>query len=73
MEDTHKPPVAFVELTEEVLKSSLWWCGCRRAGGLTKSDITQSQIQGFVLPHHKIYPIYELLGHMKGPVLLPQI
>jgi hypothetical protein len=35
-------------------------------------SITHAQIHGFGLAHPKIYIICELLGHMKGPVLLIQ-
>jgi hypothetical protein len=41
-----------------VMESSPWWCGYRRA-----------QIQDFELAHPKIYTTYELLEHLKGPVL----
>jgi hypothetical protein len=36
---------------------------------MTNSATTQAQIQGFELAHHNIY---ELLEHMKKPVLLIQ-
>ena len=42
---------------------------CRRADGLTNSTTTQTQIQHFELFHPNIYSIYELLEHVKGPVL----
>lgn len=29
----------------------------------------QAQIHGFELDHPNVYPIYDLLEHMKGPVL----
>ena len=63
------PAAALGELARAVLESSPWWCGCRRAGRLTNSATTQAQIQGFELAHPNIYPIYELLECMKGPVL----
>lgn len=37
-----------------------------RAGGLTRSDTSQAQIQGFELAHSNIYPISELLECTKG-------
>ena len=49
-------------LTSVVLESLPWWCGCGRAGGLTNS----ATIQGFELAHPNIYPMYELLEHVKG-------
>jgi hypothetical protein len=45
---------------------------CRRADGLTNSTTTQTQIQHFELFHPNIYSIYELLEHVKGPVLQTQ-
>ena len=33
---------------------------------MTSSATTQAQIQGFELAHPNIYPICELLEHMKG-------
>ena len=44
-----------------------------KAGRLTNSDTTQAQIQGFELTHSNIYPIYEQLEHVKGPVLQQDI
>ena len=52
-----------------VLESWPWWCGCRRAHELTNSAATQAQTQGFELVHPNIYPIHELLEHLKGLVL----
>jgi hypothetical protein len=46
-----------------------WWHGHRRAGWLTNSAATKAQIQGFKLSHPNIYPIDELLDHVKGSVL----
>ena len=43
------------------------WVG--RAVGLSSSALSQAQIQGFELAHPNIYPIYDLLEHVKGPVL----
>ena len=40
-----------------------------RANRLTNLATTQAQIQGFVLAHYNIYPIYELLECRKEPVL----
>ena len=60
---------ALGELVGAVLESSLWWCGFRRACGLTNSPTTQAQIRGFELTHTNIYPIYELLEHVKEPAL----
>ena len=48
------------------------WGGCWRAGGLTNSATIQAQIQGSELAHPNIYPIIELLEHVKEPVLLIQ-
>ena len=42
-------------------RSLPWWCGCRRAGGLTNSATTQAQSWGFEWAQ----PIYELLGCVK--------
>ena len=42
----------------------------QKSGQADSSATTQAQIQGFELAHPKIYIIHELLGHMKGPVLL---
>jgi hypothetical protein len=53
------------DLAGAVLESLPWWCGCGRAGGLTSSDTTQAQVQGFVLAH----PISMMLEYVKGPVL----
>jgi hypothetical protein len=53
-----------------VLESLPWRCG--RPDRLINPATTQVQIQGFVLAHPKIYIIYELLGHVKGPVPLIQ-
>jgi hypothetical protein len=50
-------------------RSLRWWCGCRRAGGLTNSATTQAQIQGFELVYPNICPIYELLEHVTDTVL----
>lgn len=41
----------------------------RRTSGLTSSDTSQAQIQGFKLANPNIYSIYELLEYMEGPVL----
>ena len=57
------------ELAGAVLESPPWWCGCRRAGRLTSSAITQAQIQGFKMVHPNIYPTDELPEYMKEPVL----
>ena len=61
--------VARGELIRAVLESLLWYCGCGRVGRLTGLDTTQAQVQNFELAHPNIYPIYELLKHMKEPVL----
>lgn len=53
-----------------MLESLPWRCG--RPDRLINPATTQVQIQGFVLAHPKIYIIYELLGHVKGPVPLIQ-
>lgn len=41
----------------------------RIASRLTSSATIQVHIRGFELAHPNIYPIYELLEHVKGPVL----
>jgi hypothetical protein len=33
------------------------WCGCDGASGLTSSDTSQTQAQGFESPQPNIYPI----------------
>lgn len=43
-----------------------------RVDGLTSSATSQAQIQGFELVHSRPYIICELLGHVKGQVLLIQ-
>jgi hypothetical protein len=54
-------------IPDEAVLDSSGRCGlCRRAGGLTTSAIW-----GFELDHVNIYPIHELLKHMKK--LVPQI
>ena len=63
---------ALSELARAVLEGSPWWCGCRRAGGLTSSDTSQAQNQGFELTHPNIYSIYELLEPVKWWILLIQ-
>lgn len=45
-----------------MLESSPWWYGC-----------FQAQVQGFVLAHLNTYPMYDLLGYMKGPAQQIQI
>lgn len=40
--------------------------------GLTNSFTTQAQIQGFKLTHPNIYPILEILEHVKQPILQNQ-
>ena len=40
-----------------------------RVDALSSSDTSQAQIQVFELAHPNIYPIYELLELMKGPIL----
>ena len=57
------------ELASTVRESSSWLCGFWRAGRVTNSAPTQARIQGFELAHLKIYPIYELLEHVKGLIL----
>ena len=37
--------------------------------GRASSDTSQAQIHSFESAHPNIYPIYELLVHMKGPFL----
>ena len=44
-----------------------WFC-CLSTGGLNNYTASQVSIQGFEVIHHKIYPIYDLLEHMKGLV-----
>lgn len=44
-------------------------CRHRSAGRLRNSASTQTQIQGSELSQPNIYLVYELLVHMKGPVL----
>lgn len=58
-----------VELAKAGLEISPWLCDCGRAGRLTNSAITQTQIQGFELAHPNIYLRQELLECMKGPIL----
>lgn len=44
--------------------------GHRRDGGADQHTVsTQVQIQGSELAHLNMYPIYELLGYVKGSVL----
>lgn len=43
--------------------------GCRKDSRLTYTSTTHAWIQGFVLAHHKLYPIPELLGRLKGQIL----
>ena len=52
-----------------VMESWPWWRGHGRAGKLTNSATTQVLIQAFELAHPNIYPISELLEHVKGLVL----
>lgn len=47
-------------------------CVCRRTGGPTTLVTTQEKFHDIDLAHPNIYPIYELLEHMEGPVLLNQ-
>jgi hypothetical protein len=56
---------ALSELARAVLEGS----PCRRAGGLTSSDTSQAQNQGFELTHPNIYSTGELLELVKRPVL----
>jgi len=44
----------------------------QKAGRLTNSATIQDQIQDHELAHPNIYPICELLEHMRGPVLQSQ-
>jgi hypothetical protein len=44
-------------------------CRHMRVGVLTNSASIQAQIQGSKVAHASIYPIYELLGPVKGLVL----
>lgn len=49
--------------------STQWWCGYRRVRrdrGLTSSNHSQAQIQGFEMAHPNVYHIYKLLEHMQG-------
>ena len=59
------------ELAKAVLGSLSWWCdgGVRRASRLTNSATIQAYIQRFELAHPNIYLMYELLEHMKEPIL----
>lgn len=61
--------VTLNELTRVMLENSSLCCGCRRAHWLTSSYTFQVQILGFQLAHPNIYPIDDLLEHVKGPVL----
>lgn len=45
-------------------------CVCRRTGGLTTLVTNQEKFHDVDLARSNIYPIYELLEHVKGPVLL---
>lgn len=47
--------VVLDELAGAGLESSPGWCGYRRAGRLTSSDISQARIQGFELIHPNLY------------------
>lgn len=47
-----------------VLESRPWRCKCRRAGRLTSSAIPRHRSKA-LLVHLNIYPIDELLEHMK--------
>jgi hypothetical protein len=60
-------PSRLLQTGEQLAPPLAWQSG--RAGRLNNSAITQAQIQGFELAHLNIYPIYELLEHMKGLVL----
>ena len=51
------------------LALTLAWAQCGRAGQLTNPAPTQAQIQGSELAHPNTYSIYELLEHVKWPVL----
>lgn len=53
------------ELPRAGLESLPWWCGCRRAGGLTNPATTHAQIQGSEVAHPNIYLIFAVLEHMK--------
>jgi hypothetical protein len=54
--------------SQAVLESLPRWYRYWKVGRLTNSATTQ----GFDLVHPNIYPIYELLEHVKGPVLQTQ-
>lgn len=60
----HLDEMDIVELTLPLTRGR-WPQGPR----LNSSAVTQAHIQGFGLDHHKIYPIYIPLEHMKGLVL----
>ena len=51
------------------MESSSWCYRYRRAGKVTHFTAIQAQFQGIELANPNIYPIDELLKHMKGPVL----
>jgi hypothetical protein len=53
------------DLGGAVLENSPWWYGSWRIGRLTNLASTQAQIQGFELAHLIIYPVYDLLEHVK--------
>ena len=69
----HLPGAALHKVAETVHESSHKWCGCGRSGRLTNSCTTRTQTRDFELSHPNIYPIYELLEHMKGLELQIQI
>lgn len=49
-----------------MLEGSPWWYGPRRVGRLINSATSQAQNQGLELADPNIYPIYDLLEHVKG-------
>ena len=56
-------------LVTRAQKSQPHRCETGRAVRLTNSVTTQAQIQDFELAHPNIYPICELLEHVKGQAL----
>jgi hypothetical protein len=58
------------ELILPLAGGGIGWPSWNRSGELILIAATEVQIQGFELGHPKIYIICELLGHVKGLILL---
>ena len=50
-------------------ESLAWWYTHRIASRLTSSATIQAQIQGFESAHPNLYLIYDMLEHVKEPVV----